>query len=335
MIGRMTYADLLQTVTEKTGASKKQVLEVMRGIVDAILYGLERDGRVVIRGLGRFELRWQESRLGRHPVTGEEIEIPAHSHVHFKPESGLRKFINRKYSHLKPKMLSEQNEDDSQVIRIEPIPVPEDREQRESSADEESRHGKRTMRWLWLIPILVVIILLIWFWSKSSDGSPETGTDSESAVPQTVEKQSTPADEKPDTEPFEGIPRSTHQIRAGDRLWEISTRYYGNAYLWPYIHRENAASMQDPDMLEIGKTIAIPPLERRPGQLSATDKINIADGYLKVYLAYQQKNKTMRHTYLWVAKQTGGEAVLEEYSGQIDEEDMNRASALKGNVMFQ
>lgn len=336
MKGRITYTDLLDYVAEKTGAPKRQVLDLMRGIVEVIRYGLERDGRVVIRGLGRFELRWQEARRGRNPRTGEELEIRAHSRVHFRPESALRRFINRNYGHLKPKMIS----DERVVVSVEPetISAPEPRLQ-EPFVEEDFVKGLRRTRWLWALPVVVVVILLVFFWPKFNprherSAKPETAGRTISDLPQADDK-SEASQEKPTTVAVSGIPGADHGIHPGDRLWSLSNQYYGNVYLWPYIFRANGGSISNPDMLVVGNMISIPPLEGRPGHLSSSDKINIADGYMRVYLAYKQMGKPMIYHYLWVADQTGGRTIWDTYRDRIDEKDIARAEDMKGMVKIQ
>jgi len=331
MSGRITYADLLESVSEKTGAPKQQVLDMMKGIVDVIRRGLERDGRVVIRGLGRFELRWQDAHVGRNPQTGEPLEIPAHSHVHFLPETNLRRFINRKYVHLKPEMLPTAEPAEDTIAEPEPATVVEaPAEERPSDEDVQK---KRTQKiWLWLIPVAVIILLLIFIWPRPE---PEPSTTQETETVRQAPAEPQKPSEEPTLVASAGIPGSDHRVRAGDRLWGLSDRYYGSVYLWPHIYRANVDIISNPDILQIGKTIAIPPLEGKPGHLSASDKQSIADGYMDIYLVYQQMGKPNSYTYLWVARQLGGPALIESHVDQIDEQDKVRSNALKGSARIE
>ena len=331
MSDRITYADLLESISEKTGAPKQQVLDMMRGIAGVIRHGLERDGRVVIRGLGRFELRWQEAHMGRNPQTGAALEIPAHSHVHFLPESTLRRFINHKYAHLKPEMLSNIEPVEDTATEPEATTVLEAPPQ-EVSIDEDVEEKRRNKKWLWLIPLAVVIILLILFWPRS-EPVPSTTQETETArqapaEPQQTSEESTPAMSA-------GIPGSEHRVSAGDRLWGLSDRYYGSVYLWPHIYRANVDIIPNPDMLLIGKTVEIPPLEGRPGHLSSSDKESIADGYMRIYFAYHRMGKPNSYTYLWVAQQVGGSTLIDNHRDQIDERDKVLSDALSGSVVIE
>jgi integration host factor subunit beta len=331
MSDRITYADLLESVSDKTSAPKQQVLDMMKGIAGVIRRGLERDGRVVIRGLGRFELRWQDAHMGRNPQTGEPLEIPAHSHVHFLPESNLRRFINRKYAHLKPEMLPTAEPTEDTVSEPESATVIEAPSE-ERPSDDDVQEKKKHKKWLWLIPVAVVILLLILLWPRPE---PEPATTQETETIRQAPAEPQKPSEEPTPAVSAGIPGSDHRVHAGDRLWGLSDRYYGSVYLWPHIYRVNDDIITNPDILQIGKTIAIPPLEGKPGHLSVSDKESIADGYMDIYFVYQRMRKPNSYTYLWVARQLGGPALMESQGDQIAERDKVRSNALKGSTRIE
>lgn len=52
------------------------------------------DGDKVRLGIGIFEIRNRKARMGRNPVTGEPVEIPAKRMVKFKPSSSLLRRLN-------------------------------------------------------------------------------------------------------------------------------------------------------------------------------------------------------------------------------------------------
>ncbi len=130
MNNKIKFTDLVNKIAEETGASKRLVHDLLIETVNLTKEGLNRDGHVNLRGLGRFHLKWHEARHGRNPQTGESIEIPAHSSVNFKAEADLREYINRKYSET-PKSIKEK---------------------------------KRSAGWLWLVIPLLIIILVYIFW---------------------------------------------------------------------------------------------------------------------------------------------------------------------------
>ena len=110
MSNKITFAKLIELVANKSGKSKQQTRDLLKEVVAVVNMGLLKDGRVNISGLGIFYLKWRDARQGRNPQTGEAIEIPAHNQVKFKPEAALRRFINRKYQHLKPEQIFDRKE---------------------------------------------------------------------------------------------------------------------------------------------------------------------------------------------------------------------------------
>ncbi len=110
MSNKITFANLIELVANKSGNSKQQTRVLLKEVVAVANMGLLKDGRVNISGLGIFYLKWRDARQGRNPQTDETIEIPAHYQVKFKPEAALRRFINRKYQHLKPENILDRKE---------------------------------------------------------------------------------------------------------------------------------------------------------------------------------------------------------------------------------
>jgi nucleoid-associated protein YgaU len=56
-----------------------------------------------------------------------------------------------------------------------------------------------------------------------------------------------------------GEPR-THVVVAGDTLFELARRFYGNGALFPVIATANGIA--DPDRISVGQVLVIPPLTR-------------------------------------------------------------------------
>jgi hypothetical protein len=53
-------------------------------------------------------------------------------------------------------------------------------------------------------------------------------------------------------------------VKEGDSLWQLSYEAYGSPYYWRYIAEANEIS--NPEVLEIGKEIFIPPLGEKKGE---------------------------------------------------------------------
>ena len=90
----MTKADIIESVYEKVGFSKKEAAEIVEMVFDTIKETLERGEKIKISGFGNFEVRDKRSRVGRNPQTGEVIEISARRVLTFKPSQVLKNVLN-------------------------------------------------------------------------------------------------------------------------------------------------------------------------------------------------------------------------------------------------
>jgi nucleoid DNA-binding protein len=134
MSKKITFKNLIEFVANKSGNSKQKTRDLLKEVVAVVNMGLLKDERVSISGLGIFSLKWRDARQGRNPQTGETIEIPAHNQVKFKPEAALRRFINRKYEHLKPEDILDRKE----LHLIEGGKAAEEKVTAEKVVDEEA-----------------------------------------------------------------------------------------------------------------------------------------------------------------------------------------------------
>ena len=90
----MTKADLVETIYEKIGFSRKESAEIVDLVFDLMKETLEGGEKIKISGFGNFMVRQKRSRKGRNPQTGKEIQITARRVLSFKPSQVLRKALN-------------------------------------------------------------------------------------------------------------------------------------------------------------------------------------------------------------------------------------------------
>ena len=90
----MTKADLVDSIYEKIGFSKKEAADLVELIFDTMKDRLEQGDKIKISGFGNFVVREKKSRMGRNPQTGEAIEISARKVLTFKPSQVLRADVN-------------------------------------------------------------------------------------------------------------------------------------------------------------------------------------------------------------------------------------------------
>jgi len=86
----MTKADLVNSIYERVGFSKKESARIVELVFDLIKETLEKGDKIKISGFGNFVVREKRSRIGRNPQTGEEIEISSRRVLTFKPSQVLR-----------------------------------------------------------------------------------------------------------------------------------------------------------------------------------------------------------------------------------------------------
>jgi len=47
-------------------------------------------------------------------------------------------------------------------------------------------------------------------------------------------------------------PQGLYVVRAGDTLWELSRKFYGDHFQWPFLFKSNRDLIQDPDLIYAG-----------------------------------------------------------------------------------
>jgi len=81
----MRKADLVSTISEKTGVPKVDVLVTLEMFFKEVKNSLADGENVYIRGFGSFVIKKRAKKIGRHIKKNEAIEIPEHFIPSFKP----------------------------------------------------------------------------------------------------------------------------------------------------------------------------------------------------------------------------------------------------------
>src|SRR5580704_10861017 len=90
----MTKADIVETLYEKVGFSKKEAADLVELVFDTLKTTLAKGQKIKISGFGNFVVREKRSRIGRNPQTGQSIEISARRVLTFRPSQVLRTEVN-------------------------------------------------------------------------------------------------------------------------------------------------------------------------------------------------------------------------------------------------
>jgi len=89
----MNKSQLLQTLAEKSGKSRKEVSEMLEMIVDLAYSEAKKNGEFTLPGLGKLQKKARAARMGRNPATGETINIPAKTVVKFRVSKAAKDAI--------------------------------------------------------------------------------------------------------------------------------------------------------------------------------------------------------------------------------------------------
>ena len=91
----MNKTELIATVAEKTGATRKDTEQIVTTVLEVIGDELAAGGRVQLVGFGAFETKHREPRVGRNPKTREAVEIPASTVPVFKAGKALKEKVDK------------------------------------------------------------------------------------------------------------------------------------------------------------------------------------------------------------------------------------------------
>jgi len=86
----MTKIDIVNSVYENLGISKKDSIRIVESVFDIITDELDKGNAVMISGFGKWTVKAKKKRKGRNPQTGEALMIDARKVVTFKPSNVLR-----------------------------------------------------------------------------------------------------------------------------------------------------------------------------------------------------------------------------------------------------
>ncbi len=81
----MRKADLVASISEKTGVPKVDVLVTLESFFQEVKDSLTDGENVYVRGFGSFIIKKRAKKIGRHIKKNVAIEIPEHFIPAFKP----------------------------------------------------------------------------------------------------------------------------------------------------------------------------------------------------------------------------------------------------------
>ncbi|HAP43939.1 MAG: integration host factor subunit beta [Spirochaetes bacterium GWD1_61_31] len=91
MSGKITKADIIDSLYEKTTVSKKDIHLIIDGLFDEIKAAILQRHIVELRGFGTFEVKTRKGKShARNPKTGEQVSVPDHGVASFRPGRELK-----------------------------------------------------------------------------------------------------------------------------------------------------------------------------------------------------------------------------------------------------
>lgn len=90
MADRLSKQDVINSVADKTGLSKKDAGGAVDAVVNTIQNALAGGNSVSLIGFGTFEVKTRAARTGRNPQTGAELKISAKNVPSFKAGKELK-----------------------------------------------------------------------------------------------------------------------------------------------------------------------------------------------------------------------------------------------------
>ncbi|MDR2136103.1 MAG: integration host factor subunit beta [Treponema sp.] len=92
--GKYTKADIVDSLCEKAGISRKLAQAVVDSFIDEIKKALVRNSSIELRGFGTFEVKIRKGRSkARNPKTGEEVAVTSHGIAVFRPGQELKQAV--------------------------------------------------------------------------------------------------------------------------------------------------------------------------------------------------------------------------------------------------
>ena len=90
----VTKRDLQVEISNETGLTQQQVLDVVQSLIDKITHSLASGDEVVLRNFGSFQVRETKQKIGRNPNRpGTDVVIPPRAVVKFKPGKEMKEKV--------------------------------------------------------------------------------------------------------------------------------------------------------------------------------------------------------------------------------------------------
>ena len=90
----MNKTELINSMSEKSGLSKKASKESLEAFMAVVGDALVDREKIQLVGFGTFEVRQRAAKKGKNPQTQEPLDIPAYLAPTFKAGKALKDIVN-------------------------------------------------------------------------------------------------------------------------------------------------------------------------------------------------------------------------------------------------
>lgn len=92
----MTKSELVRVLAEDFELPRRQVNDLVEGLLDKITEVLKSGDKVALTPFGQFRIRDRAARIARNPQTGEPVNVPAKRVLRFTAGRTLKEAVGAK-----------------------------------------------------------------------------------------------------------------------------------------------------------------------------------------------------------------------------------------------
>ena len=89
----MTRTEVIDALSQPMSCDKREAKQFLEVLTELIENTIRQGGEVPLKGLGKFKVQNRKARVGRNPLSGQEIQIPAKTVVKFTLAKSLKDLI--------------------------------------------------------------------------------------------------------------------------------------------------------------------------------------------------------------------------------------------------
>ena len=89
----MTRTEVIDSMSQRTNMEKKDVKAFLDSLTGLIEDEIRNGGEIPMKGLGKFKVQHRKARIGRNPLTGDAIQIPAKTVAKFTMAKALKDIV--------------------------------------------------------------------------------------------------------------------------------------------------------------------------------------------------------------------------------------------------